>query len=57
MRYWMRPGHSEVAVFGARAVPTLLAGIFHGPWYILQDGIEFEPICRLSGKPRLAWTT
>jgi DMSO/TMAO reductase YedYZ molybdopterin-dependent catalytic subunit len=32
----------------------LLAVIFHGLWCILQDGIEFEPICRLNGKPRLA---
>jgi hypothetical protein len=31
-----------------------LAGIFHGLWCILQDGNEFEPICRLNGKPRLA---
>jgi hypothetical protein len=27
---------------------TFLAGIFHGLWCILQDGIEFEPICRLN---------
>jgi hypothetical protein len=28
--------------------PGRLAGIFHGLWCILQDGIEVETICRLD---------